>query len=210
MHTGAELALEDAETILMHAKKEVLALEMKLHDAMKQKSDCLSELTKAQEELRQDERDLLAANAAVQRAVQQRDLEKSLTATLQKLADIQKEQLSSTVARHKRYKSAVATGEGLRMVEHEIVKESIIQDELEASPEYKEAQAEHHKQLQELQAAASEEGMLASIALADQGDQFRQEVQQLTEKREEQADPGYSPTMRRHKHKDHHRKTRQH
>ena len=36
--TGAELALEDAETLLMHAKKEVLALEMKLHEAMKQKS----------------------------------------------------------------------------------------------------------------------------------------------------------------------------
>merc|ERR1719191_1539836 len=107
---SAELALEDAETLLMHAKKEVLALEMKLHDALKQKSDCVSELARAREELRQDGRDLGTAAEAVSRASAQVELEYSLTSELKHLADLQAAHLAAARERARQFESVITTG----------------------------------------------------------------------------------------------------
>jgi small-conductance mechanosensitive channel len=182
--SSAEFALEDAETLLMHAKKEVLVLEMKLHDALKQKSDCVSELARAREELRQDGRDLGTATEAVARAVSQVELEHALSDQLKKLADLQADHLSAAKERARQFESVITTGEGLRVVNGEIVKGSILQEELDEMPEYDELRKEHNKQLKLLKEATSEEELHHFVVLADRADQLSSEVRAIAEELE--------------------------
>lgn len=177
---SAELALEDAETLLMHAKKEVLALEMKLHDALKQKSDCVSELARAREELRQDGRDLDTATEAVERAVAQVELEHSLSDELMHLADLQAAHLAAARERARQFESVITTGEGLRVVNGEVVKSSILQEELDELPEYGDLRREHQKQLKLLKEATSEADLHHFVVMADRADQLESEVRAIT------------------------------
>lgn len=151
LHMGPEMALEDAEALLLKSKKEVLRLEVQLHNTRKDKQKLLADLENVEQDLRRNRSDLGEKAERLRSALAEADLERKLAATLQQLVAVQADQLSAAARLEHRYRSTVASGESLRILTDEFVRDSVVADELNEKKEWKKTRNKHNAQLLALQ-----------------------------------------------------------
>jgi hypothetical protein len=150
LHMGTEMALSDAEALLTKAKEEVLRLETKVHAVTRERENVLGEIREAEEKLIQQRSDISASAEEITDVLQRHARETALTNAYRKLVETQTEQLAAFAKLEHRYRSVVASGEALRIYTDEIVRDSVVQDELDSHKEHRHTLAKHHRQLKAL------------------------------------------------------------
>jgi len=150
LNMGPELALQDAESLLMQAKKEVLQLEAKLHDVYNEKAGLLQQVRQLKEEQQLDQttiQDLQEDCGQLRLAL---DKERQLRSMLHDMFDLERALRGHSTSALTALKHALATGESINIMVAEALANTAIEAELDCRPELVERRRLHAQKLREV------------------------------------------------------------